>query len=72
MLHVSPPQGPYDALKSNSELSDAAGFLCVKKTTMQHSKYENIFGLGDCTNSPNSKTAAAVGKFTIQFFFFGE
>ena len=26
---------------------------------MQHSKYKNVFGIGDCTNVPTSKTAAA-------------
>ena len=27
---------------------------------MQSTKYKNIFALGDCCNSPNSKTAAAI------------
>jgi sulfide:quinone oxidoreductase len=27
---------------------------------MRHTAYENVFGLGDCANTPNSKTAAAV------------
>jgi eukaryotic sulfide quinone oxidoreductase len=26
---------------------------------MQHTQYENVFGIGDCTNVPTSKTAAA-------------
>lgn len=43
-----------------SPISDANGFVDVNKTTMQHKKYSNIFGIGDCTNSPNGKTAAAV------------
>ena len=34
----------------------------MDKETLQHSKYENIFGTGDCTNIPVAKTAAAVGK----------
>jgi sulfide:quinone oxidoreductase len=32
----------------------------VNPSTLQSSKYRNIFGLGDCTNTPNSKTAAAI------------
>jgi sulfide:quinone oxidoreductase len=32
----------------------------VDKHTLQHSRYAKVFGLGDCTNTPNSKTAAAV------------
>lgn len=31
----------------------------VNKETLQHTKYANVFGIGDCTNIPTSKTAAA-------------
>lgn len=44
----------------NSPISDAAGWVDVDKNTLQSKKYSNVFGLGDCTNTPNSKTAAAV------------
>ncbi len=44
-------------------LLDAAGFLDVNKETLQHIRYPNVFGIGDCTNVPTSKTAAAIGKF---------
>lgn len=48
------------ALREHSgDLVDEAGFVNVNKFTMQHKKYANIFALGDCSNSPNSKTAAA-------------
>lgn len=40
-------------------LSDSTGFLDVNKASLQHTKYPNVFGLGDCTNVPTSKTAAA-------------
>ena len=69
MLHVSPPMSATDVLKSNETLTDAAGFLTVNKDTLQHDKYKNIFGIGDCTNTPNAKTAAAVGKYAIFFIF---
>lgn len=63
MLHVSPPMGPYDLIKSKSEdIADAAGFVDVNKETLQHVRYPNVFALGDCTNLPTAKTAAAVGK----------
>lgn len=61
MLHVTPPQGPPEILKSSKILTNEAGFLDVKPTTLQHKKFENIFGLGDCTSTPNSKTMAAIG-----------
>jgi len=58
-IHVTPPMGPVDMLKS-SEIVDAAGFVDVKPDTLQHVKYPNIFSLGDCSSIPISKTAAAV------------
>jgi sulfide:quinone oxidoreductase len=48
-----------DFLKE-SPLSDAIGWVDVDKNTLQHKKYSNVFGIGDCTNVPTSKTAAAV------------
>lgn len=61
MLHVTPPMGPPDVLL-NCPVSDAAGWVDVDKETLQHKKYPNVFGIGDCTNLPTSKTAAAIGK----------
>ncbi|XP_006135101.1 sulfide:quinone oxidoreductase, mitochondrial [Pelodiscus sinensis] len=59
MLHVTPPMGPPDVLM-NSPVSDTAGWLDIDKEILQHKKYHNVFGLGDCTNLPTSKTAAAI------------
>lgn len=58
-LHVVPPQSAPDFIR-NSTLADAAGWLDVNKSTLQHTRHANVFGLGDCTSTPNSKTAAAV------------
>ncbi|XP_015524956.1 sulfide:quinone oxidoreductase, mitochondrial [Neodiprion lecontei] len=60
MLHVTPPMGPPELLKNHSALTNEAGFLSVDPQTLRHDKYSNIFGLGDCTNTPNSKTMAAI------------
>lgn len=60
MLHVCPPMGPPDVLKNHSNLTNEAGFLNVDSQSLRHVKYPNIFGLGDCTNTPNSKTMAAI------------
>jgi sulfide:quinone oxidoreductase len=59
MIHVTPPMSAPDFLK-DSAISDAAGWVDVDMHTLQHKKYAHIFGLGDCTNTPNSKTAAAI------------
>lgn len=60
MLHVCPPHYPTPMIAKNKELADEAGFLSVSKDTLQHVKYPNIFGIGDCTSLPTSKTGAAV------------
>ena len=61
MLHVTPPMGPNLVIKG-SPLADEAGWLDINKDTLQHNKYPNVFGIGDCTSLPTSKTGAAVGK----------
>lgn len=43
-----------------SGLADATGYLDVDKHTLRHTKYPYVWGIGDCTSTPNSKTAAAV------------
>ncbi|KAM3959224.1 sulfide quinone oxidoreductase [Aphomia sociella] len=62
MLHVAPPMKTPEFLNTSTSIVDQAGFLCVDKFTLQHTKYPNIYGIGDCTNTPNSKTAAAIAK----------
>ncbi|KAL3803838.1 hypothetical protein HJC23_004000 [Cyclotella cryptica] len=59
MLHVGPHMSAPTFLRK-SPLSDSSGWVDVDKHTMQSTKYSNVFALGDCTNTPNSKTAAAV------------
>ncbi|XP_053398451.1 sulfide:quinone oxidoreductase, mitochondrial-like [Mercenaria mercenaria] len=62
-LHAVPPMSAPDVLKnSTSSIVDEGGWLDVNKLTMQHKNFPNIFGLGDCTNVPTSKTAAAVAS----------
>lgn len=58
MIHVVPPQQAPDFVRT-STLVDAAGWLDVKADTLQHRHYSNIFALGDVSNAPNAKTAAA-------------
>jgi len=61
MMHVCPPQIAPDFIRA-SVLADAAGWVDVDPATLRHKKYDNIFGLGDATNTPNAKTAAAARK----------
>ena len=61
MMHLAPPQQAPDFIRT-STLADAAGWLDVDKHTLQHTRYSNIFGIGDVTNLPTAKTGAAVRK----------
>ncbi|WP_374618167.1 TIGR01244 family sulfur transferase [Pandoraea sp.] len=61
MIHVVPPQRAPDFIRASS-LSDSAGWLDVDQATLRHKTHGNIFGLGDATNTPNAKTAAAARK----------
>ena len=61
MLHVVPPQKAPDFVRV-SPLADANGWLDVDQATLRHTRYDNVWGLGDVTNAPNAKTAAAARK----------
>jgi sulfide:quinone oxidoreductase len=58
-LHAVPPQSAPDFIK-NSPLAGAGGWIDVDQNTLRHTKYPNVFALGDATTTPNTKTAAAV------------
>jgi len=51
--------GPLPVVKE-SPIADANGWVEVNKGTMQHTRFSNVFAIGDCSNVPTSKTAAAV------------
>ncbi len=64
ILHAVPPQSAPDFIK-NSPLADPKnphGYVEVDKFTLQHTRYANIFSLGDSSNAPCSKTGAAIRK----------
>jgi sulfide:quinone oxidoreductase len=61
ILHVVPPQVAPDVV-AKSELADAAGWVEVSSSTLQHPRFPNVFSLGDVCSAPNAKTAAAVRK----------
>lgn len=64
LCHSVPPQSAPDFIK-NSPLRDEAnplGYVEIDKNTMQHTRFPNVFALGDCTNAPCSKTGAAIRK----------
>lgn len=58
MIHVVPPQIAPDFIRV-SPLADAAGWVDVDPATLRHKTLANVYALGDVTNAPNAKTAAA-------------
>lgn len=64
VAHVVPPQSAPDWIK-NSPLADQDNpgkYVKVDKHTLRHPEFSNVFALGDCTTTPNSKTGAAIRK----------
>ena len=61
MIHITPPQSAPDFIKT-SPLANVDGRVDVHPNTLQHNKFQNVFGLGDATSTTNAKTAAAVRK----------
>jgi sulfide:quinone oxidoreductase len=61
MLHTAPPSVAPKFVQDSPLVNDAK-WLDVDTHTMQHTKYANIFGLGDVCGIPTAKTGAAIRK----------
>lgn len=61
VLHVAPYMSPPEVVQKSS-LANENGFVDVDKHTLQHTKHPNVFGIGDSSNLPTSKTAAAISS----------
>ncbi|PAY21271.1 pyridine nucleotide-disulfide oxidoreductase [Rhodopirellula sp. SM50] len=61
MIHVTPPMSAPDFV-SRSELAGEGGWVDVDKHTLQHTRFANVFALGDASSLPTSKTGAAIRK----------
>ncbi len=64
MIHVAPPQSAPDFIKESplAVPNNPYGWVDVNKDTLQHNRYPNVFGIGDASSLPTSKTAAAIRK----------
>ncbi|KAJ1977245.1 hypothetical protein H4R35_002381 [Dimargaris xerosporica] len=58
-IHVTPPMSAPDFLRKTPSLVNAGGWVDVDAKTLQHTRFPNVFSLGDCSSLPTSKTAAA-------------
>src|SRR5699024_3389134 len=61
MIHVTPRMGP-PSFSANSPIADEVGWVDLDMYTLRHTTYTNIFGVGDCTSLPTSRTGAAIRK----------
>lgn len=58
-LHIAPPQAAPGFVQP---LCNEAGWLDVDINSLQHKRYQNIFGIGDVAALPTAKTGAAIRK----------
>jgi len=61
MMHLAPPQAAPKFI-AKSPLANEGGWVSVSDKTLQHTKYSNVFGLGDVAQLPTAKTGAAIRK----------
>ncbi len=61
MMHLAPPQAAPKFIAS-SPLANEGGWVSVSDKTLQHTKYANVFSLGDVAQLPTAKTGAAIRK----------
>ena len=64
VLHAVPPQSAPDWVKKTAlaDPNNPVGYVEIDKHPMRHTRYPNVFALGDAGSSPNSKTGAALRK----------
>jgi len=60
VLHAVPPLKAQDFIAKNTQLTDGTGFVAVDQNTLQSTRYSNVWAIGDASNLPTSKTAAAI------------
>jgi len=60
-IHITPPQKAPDVV-AHSKVGSSKGWVPVKKETLQHVKFKNIFSLGDVVAVPMGKTGGSARK----------
>jgi len=60
-IHITPPMKAPDVV-AHSKIGSAKGWVPVKKETLQHVKYANVWCLGDVAAVPMGKTGGSARK----------
>lgn len=66
-IHITPPMRAPDAVKNSSLAwqkgsASKGGWVELNKKTLQHTRYPNVFGLGDVAGIPMGKTGGSARK----------
>jgi sulfide:quinone oxidoreductase len=66
-IHITPPMRAPDAVKNSSLAwqkgsASKGGWVELNKETLQHTRYSNVFGLGDVAGIPMGKTGGSARK----------
>ncbi|CAK7237558.1 hypothetical protein SBRCBS47491_010019 [Sporothrix bragantina] len=59
-MHVVPKMGPFDFVAQSLLANPGNGLVDIDEKTMRHKKFGNVWSIGDASNLPTSKTAAAI------------
>lgn len=62
LLCITPPHEGQTFIENSEGIGNAAGWVTCDKHLMAHTTYPNIYGIGDATDFPTSKTASGVRK----------
>ena len=62
LLCITPRHGGQDIIENSEGVGDAAGWIPCDKNLMLHTKFDNIYSLGDANDFPTSKTASGARK----------
>ncbi|MBF0565574.1 MAG: NAD(P)/FAD-dependent oxidoreductase [Nitrospirae bacterium] len=62
LLSITPPHGGEAVVENSEGVGDAAGWVTCDKHLMVSKKFSNIYGIGDATDFPTSKTASGIRK----------
>ncbi len=66
-IHITPPMRAPDAIKNSTFAwqkgsASKGGWVELNKETLQHTRYKNVFGIGDVAGIPMGKTGGSVRK----------
>jgi len=62
LLCITPPHEGQPMIEQSKGIGNAAGWVTCDKHRMVHTAYNNIYGIGDATDFPTSKTASGIRK----------